>query len=311
MGRLITSASIACGELSLRWSPLVPFHTQLDSRVGVDEPLFQPFPPEIVFYHPNELEAVEATLWLRNNDNVSCLTTLPADLTPHHRLTPPLCPSRHAHPASRHLSHAQYPRLAFSRLLPARPAPSQVARRVKVLKPSSPHLEVFPVARKGRNGPIIDGNGKVAAGMEIAFTVRLTPPAGADFATDLVLATEREKFLVPVRAIGARACLDLPDVVAFEPTPAKESRTRPLLIRNVGTRAGSFELRASGPYSVSPTVASLDVRSRRPLTRRPAPPVAPLPSCDCACRCVAHLRSKRSPAARIHDGTASRPPPSG
>lgn len=47
-----------------------PFTPQLDSRVGVDEPLFQPFPHEIIFYHPKELEAVEATLWLRNNDNV-------------------------------------------------------------------------------------------------------------------------------------------------------------------------------------------------------------------------------------------------
>lgn len=129
-----------------------------------------------------------------------------------------------------------------------------------MLKPSSPCIEVFPVARKGRTGAIVDGNGKVAAGMEIAFTVRFTPPSGEDFGTDLVLATEREKFIVPVRAIGTRACLDLPDVISFEPTPAKESSTRSLLVRNVGTRAGTFELRTTAPYSVSPTVATLDVR---------------------------------------------------
>lgn len=128
---------------------------------------------------------------------------------------------------------------------------------MKVLKPSSPYLEVTPVARKGRNGPVADGSGKVAAGMEVAFTVRFTPPSPEDFGADLVLATEREKFIVPVRAIGTRACLDFPDVVAFEPTPAKEASTRSFLVRNVGTRAGAFELRASPPFSASPTVASL------------------------------------------------------
>lgn len=67
---IIRAHGLFCPPPEHRLPPPPPFSEQLDSRVGVDEPLFQPFPHEIVFYRPKELETVEATLWLRNNDNV-------------------------------------------------------------------------------------------------------------------------------------------------------------------------------------------------------------------------------------------------
>ena len=39
--------------------------------MAVDEPLFQPFPHELHYHRYNEFEPIEATIWLRNNDNVS------------------------------------------------------------------------------------------------------------------------------------------------------------------------------------------------------------------------------------------------
>jgi len=43
---------------------------QVQSAVPVEEPLFQPFPPEVVFAGYRPFEVYEATLSLRNNDKV-------------------------------------------------------------------------------------------------------------------------------------------------------------------------------------------------------------------------------------------------
>ena len=42
-----------------------------------------------------------------------------------------------------------------------------------------------------------------------------------DYSFELVCVTEREKFIIPVRAVGARALLDFPDEVHFSASPVK------------------------------------------------------------------------------------------
>jgi hydrocephalus-inducing protein len=42
-----------------------------------------------------------------------------------------------------------------------------------------------------------------------------------DYIHELICITEREKFLVPVKAIGARAILDFPDEINFGTAPVK------------------------------------------------------------------------------------------
>ena len=42
-----------------------------------------------------------------------------------------------------------------------------------------------------------------------------------DYTHELICITEREKFLVPVKAIGARAILDFPDEISFGTCPVK------------------------------------------------------------------------------------------
>lgn len=54
--------------------------------------------------------------------------------------------------------------------------------------------------------------------------------------------TEREKFVVPVRAIGARAILDFPDAVNFSSCPVKYPTSKTLLVRNIGNREAKFAL---------------------------------------------------------------------
>ena len=63
-----------------------------------------------------------------------------------------------------------------------------------------------------------------------------------DYEHELICVTEREKFIVPVRAIGARAILDFPDDVHFPICPVKYPNNRTLLIRNIGNREAKFTL---------------------------------------------------------------------
>jgi hydrocephalus-inducing protein len=64
-----------------------------------------------------------------------------------------------------------------------------------------------------------------------------------DYMHELVCITEREKFIVPVRAIGARAVLDFPDEINFPIGPVKYSNTKTLLIRNIGNREAKFTIK--------------------------------------------------------------------
>jgi hypothetical protein len=43
---------------------------QVQSVIDVDQPLFQPFPPEVVFHTYEPFKEYEAVLRLRNNDKV-------------------------------------------------------------------------------------------------------------------------------------------------------------------------------------------------------------------------------------------------
>ena len=43
---------------------------QVQCQVPVDEPIFQPFPPEVMFHGYEPFKTYEASLFFRNNDTV-------------------------------------------------------------------------------------------------------------------------------------------------------------------------------------------------------------------------------------------------
>ncbi|XP_033625714.1 hydrocephalus-inducing protein homolog [Asterias rubens] len=164
------------------------------SVVDIDEPMFQPFPSEIVFQQFEPHEVFEVPLLLRNNDKVS--------------------------------------------------------RLVKVSQADSPYFKIV--------SPPDIGN-KVAPGMAIVFRIQFMPAEKKDYVHELICMTEREKFVVPVKAIGARALLDFPDQVNFSTCPVKYSSTKTLLVRNVGNREARFSLYVSEPFLVHPDCGVLAV----------------------------------------------------
>lgn len=96
--------------------------------------------------------------------------------------------------------------------------------------------------------------------MEAICTVTFYPAANEDYAHDLIVCTEREKFIVPIRAQGARAMLDLPDSITFgESCACRSTSSRTLLVRNIGKCSSAFSLIASTPFRVAPQRAFLNV----------------------------------------------------
>eukprot|EP00644_Phytophthora_capsici_P002092 jgi/Phyca11/21187/fgenesh1_pg.PHYCAscaffold_84_\ len=128
-----------------------------------------------------------------------------------------------------------------------------VVRRLKIEPPRSPVFRVRPWDA-GKTDRV---DGKVAAGMEIAFALEFFPQEVTDYSLDLVCCTERERFLLPVRVRGRFAALDLPDELEFGSCPVKMASTRVLTVRNVGTRSSSFAFQTSENFQVTPPSATL------------------------------------------------------
>jgi len=83
----------------------------------------------------------------------------------------------------------------------------------------------------------------VAPGMEIQFIIRFSPEAKIDYNYDLIVETEREKFIVPIKAIGKRAMIDFPDSLDFGNVPVKYMTEKPVIIRNLGDKTSKWNLK--------------------------------------------------------------------
>ncbi|XP_065590283.1 hydrocephalus-inducing protein homolog [Cyrtonyx montezumae] len=171
------------------------------SSVDLDQTLFQPFPPEVVFQSYDPCEVYEVPLVLRNNDTV--------------------------------------PRL------------------VKVILESSPYFKLISPS---------DACRKVAPGMPLTFHILFTPEENKDYFHQLTCITEREKFVVPIRAIGARAVLDFPDQLNFSVCPVKHSTQRTLLVHNVGNREARYHISTHSPFSVDPSIGTLGIGDTMQVT---------------------------------------------
>jgi hypothetical protein len=95
--------------------------------------------------------------------------------------------------------------------------------------------------------------------MEIPFVVKFTPEENTDYIHNLVCETEREKFIVPIRAIGARGLLDISDEIVFSQVPVKIESSKTVLVRNIGDAVAKFQIETDGRFSCTPKTASVQV----------------------------------------------------
>ncbi|XP_045149859.1 hydrocephalus-inducing protein homolog [Echinops telfairi] len=126
----------------------------------------------------------------------------------------------------------------------------KIPRMVKVIEESSPYFKVISPKDIGH---------KVAPGVPSTFRILFTPEENKDYAHLLTCVTEREKFIVPIKAVGARAILDFPDKLNFSTCPVKYSTQKVLLVRNIGNKEAIFHLETRRPFSVEPSAGTLNV----------------------------------------------------
>ncbi|XJO77830.1 hypothetical protein BDV3_002359 [Batrachochytrium dendrobatidis] len=127
------------------------------------------------------------------------------------------------------------------------------ARRISIEPTNSPHFSVHG----WKNNSLCSG--KVAPGMDVSFIVKFKPEENVDYAYSLVCITEREKFLLPIKTIGARGVLDLPDDVIFGDCPVNYSSVKTLLVRNIGNALAKFDVKVDGPFSITPNTGCIEI----------------------------------------------------
>ncbi|XP_066493063.1 hydrocephalus-inducing protein homolog [Tiliqua scincoides] len=133
----------------------------------------------------------------------------------------------------------------------------KIPRLVKVVLESSPYFRVISPN---------DVCNKVAPGMPSTFRILFTPEENKDYFHELTCITEREKFIVPIRAIGARGILDFPDQINFSTCPVKFNTQKTLLVRNIGNREACYQISVQRPFCVEPSIGTLGVSETTQFT---------------------------------------------
>lgn len=95
--------------------------------------------------------------------------------------------------------------------------------------------------------------------MEISYVIKFSPEAKIDYSYDLQVVTEREKFIVPIRAVGCRAMLDFPDSLDFGLVPVKHTAEKPVMVRNIGEKTTKWHIKVPNGFKVNKSEGILEV----------------------------------------------------
>ncbi|XP_069724910.1 hydrocephalus-inducing protein homolog [Phaenicophaeus curvirostris] len=126
----------------------------------------------------------------------------------------------------------------------------KVPQLVKVILESSPYFRLVSPSDVYR---------KVAPGMTSTFRILFTPGESKDYFHQLTCITEREEFVVPIRAIGPRAILDFPDQLNFFVCPVKYRTQKTLLVHNIGSREARYCISTRSPFSADVSIGTLGI----------------------------------------------------
>ena len=113
-------------------------------------------------------------------------------------------------------------------------------------------------ARQG-DSDIDNMSSRIAPGMEISYIIRFSPEAKSDYSYDLNVLTERERFVVPIRAVGCRAMIDFPDTLDFGQVPVKHVTEKPVMIRNIGEKTTKWKITAPAGFELDKTEGILEI----------------------------------------------------
>ena len=94
--------------------------------------------------------------------------------------------------------------------------------------------------------------------MEISYVIKFSPETKMDYSYDLMIVTEREKFIVPIRAVGHRSMLDFPDTLDFGLVPVKHTAEKPAMIRNIWEKTTKWHIKVPDGLKANKTEGILE-----------------------------------------------------
>lgn len=103
-----------------------------------------------------------------------------------------------------------------------------MARRVKIIQPETNLFRINSIHPNNTNF-----SNKIAPGLDLCFEIQFSPERKTDYKYDLIVVTEREKFIVPIIAIGKKPLIVFPDEINFGIScPVKYFTEKPIIIHN-------------------------------------------------------------------------------
>lgn len=96
-----------------------------------------------------------------------------------------------------------------------------------------------------------------------------------------MLITEREKFLIPLRALGQKATLLFPQFVDFSLCPVKFLTERPVMLRNAGDKPTKWSIDLHAPFNADVKEGLLEVGKAQQINFSFNPTRAKLYKEDC------------------------------
>lgn len=78
----------------------------------------------------------------------------------------------------------------------------------------------------------------------MCFEIKFSPERKTDYKYELIVVTEREKFVVPIIAIGKKPLIIFPDEINFgNSCPVKYYTEKPIIIHNKGEKTAKWEIK--------------------------------------------------------------------
>ncbi len=91
------------------------------------------------------------------------------------------------------------------------------------------------------------------------YVIRFSPEAKSDYSYYLMIVTEREKFIVLIRAVGCRAMIDFPDTLDFGLVPVKHTAEKPAMIRNIGEKTTKWHIKVPNGFKINKQEGILEI----------------------------------------------------
>ncbi|NWI93945.1 HYDIN protein, partial [Pitta sordida] len=116
-----------------------------------------------------------------------------------------------------------------------------------------------------------------------------------DYFHELLCITEREEFIVPIQAIGARPVMDFPEQLDFMSCPVNSSTQKTLFIRNSGNLEAHYQLSTQRPFIVTPAMGTLGIGETMEVTVE----FHPLKTGDHSASLVVHFDTREAMRTRL------------